>query len=725
MKKMFSKVVFFCAFILLTSIISIDVNAEENIITEMSGEAESLETESIEKEPEETEEISEESEQKNDPLIEEQQTESTNIHGIWDDDPIDETFNFTSISQKSSTLIGFKGKIIATAKGKEDNYFIDIEFSVGNYNGTGYSFMHHKRDGQLDEVTGDFELEFPRQKDNAVLKVKLMYSNGTYIEDTFILKNKEPFTILPPDYYNINYSMELDVKAEDFSKNESLSTDIEVKIGSDLYNFSYEKLDFKDKDIDHIYLNFSNKRYKAGEKYQITIVDEQGYYTIYNGSVKDYGSNHFSVEIKNEIYDASTEFKYTISNKFKKEIFEDDQYDVILELDGEKYENLYNYITSGKTEEFVFTLTPNLKKAGSTYSLSVTSKNLGITKTVKGVIKHDNRIDKIYGIKSEPLYDDNSSFTLYLKPTDTYDEFNLCDDKITIIVTIAGKKYTYRIDSYDILDNWIIFEATPLKVKLGKIYKRGTPYFIEVKGDNTGSYLKVSKVVQHSDSPPSLMIDNGRITHQDQYIRGETDDRSSVVLKIGKKTYRKKANSNGRFKFKIKQMKIGSKFKITVTSPINGNKRTRTWKVKKPKMSIKVPNDVTKDSKTISGTLKGAKKGDYIVANINGKKYKGKINYKKNQFSINVSNLSVGNTTLTVYNKFKQKIISHNEHIYLSNSIYVGMTTDQVLQTTFGRPSTINRYNSGALEQWVYRYSYRTTYIYVQNGVVTSFSEIG
>lgn len=358
------------------------------------------------------------------------------------------------------------------------------------------------------------------------------------------------------------------------------------------------------------------------------------------------------------------------------------------------------------------------------YTLSVTSKNLGITKTIKGIIKYDKNLNKMYKVVSDILYDDETSFYIYLKPTSYYDE-DISDHKITIIVTINGNKYTYRRDLYNILEE-DGRDIKPVKVKLGKYYyKDGTPYTIEIKGETTGLYLKFFKEAEHSEMPPTLIIDHDKVTYHDQYIKGETDERASVVLKIGKKTYKKKSNSRGKFKFKIKQLKIGTKIKITATSPINGNRITRTWKVKKPKMSIKVPNYVTKDSRTISGTLKGAKKGDYIVAYINGKKYKGKINYKKNQFSINVSNLSVGNTTLTVYNKFKQKIISHNEHIYLSNSIYVGMTTDQVLQTTFGRPSTINRYNSGALEQWVYRYSYRTTYIYVQNGVVTSFSEIG
>lgn len=720
MKKMFSKVVFFCAFILLTSIISIDVNAEENIITEMSGEAESLETESIEKEPEETEEISEESEQKNDPLIEEQQTESTNNHGIWDDDPIDETFNFTSISQESSTLVSFNGKCEVKVTGEQGYYPVNIEFTVGNYTGSGKTSLYH-HEGVINESL-DFDIYFPKQKDNAVLKVKLIYIDGTYIEEIFTLKNKPPLKImLHKDFNNYSYLFSLDVKLEDLSINSYYDVDVELKIGGDTYN-STHLLNFYNKDQDN-FLLLTDRTYKPGEKFKITLTNYDGFYAEYNGNVKDYGSDHFRVELNNDIFETSEEIRYSITNNLKNDIWEYDDYDIALVLDGTKYEYSAQ-INNGKKQVYKFDLGYALKKTGTAYTLSVTSKNLGITKTIKGVIKHDKKLDKIYKVVSDTLYDDETSFSLYLKPTSFYDE-DIFDYKVTIIVTIDGEKFTYRRDPYNILDADDGRVFSPLKVKLGEYYKDGTPYTIEIKGETTGFYSKLSKEVEHSDMPPALIIDHDKVTYHDQYIKGETDERASVVLKIGKKTYKKKSNSRGKFKFKIKQLKIGTKIKITATSPINGNRITRTWKVKKPKMSIKVPNYVTKDSRTISGTLKGAKKGDYIVANINGKKYKGKINYKKNQFSINVSNLSVGNTTLTVYNKFKQKIVSHNEHIYLSNSIYVGMTTDQVLQTTFGRPSTINRYNSGALEQWVYRYSYRTTYIYVQNGVVTSFSEIG
>lgn len=134
-------------------------------------------------------------------------------------------------------------------------------------------------------------------------------------------------------------------------------------------------------------------------------------------------------------------------------------------------------------------------------------------------------------------------------------------------------------------------------------------------------------------------------------------------------------NAKGKFKFNIKQLKVGTKFKLTATSPLNKNKAT--------------------------------------------------INYANNQFSIPVSNLSAGYITLTVYNKFKQELISLSVRVYLSDRVSIGMSAAQVLQTTYGQPSTINRYYGGALEQWVYRFKWRTVYLYLQNGVVTSFSEIG
>ena len=54
--------------------------------------------------------------------------------------------------------------------------------------------------------------------------------------------------------------------------------------------------------------------------------------------------------------------------------------------------------------------------------------------------------------------------------------------------------------------------------------------------------------------------------------------------------------------------------------------------------------------------------------------------------------------------------------------IWLGMDAEQ-LQASWGRPTDINRTVSayGVREQWVYRYSSTTRYVYLKDGIVTSW----
>ena len=56
--------------------------------------------------------------------------------------------------------------------------------------------------------------------------------------------------------------------------------------------------------------------------------------------------------------------------------------------------------------------------------------------------------------------------------------------------------------------------------------------------------------------------------------------------------------------------------------------------------------------------------------------------------------------------------------------IWLGMDAEQ-LQASWGRPADINRTVSayGVREQWVYRYSSTTRYVYLEDGIVTSWQD--
>lgn len=67
---------------------------------------------------------------------------------------------------------------------------------------------------------------------------------------------------------------------------------------------------------------------------------------------------------------------------------------------------------------------------------------------------------------------------------------------------------------------------------------------------------------------------------------------------------------------------------------------------------------------------------------------------------------------------------SDEEYYIIKNNIpYIGMTKDEVLSSSFGRPDDINTTITqyGSHEQWVYRLSnYKSVYLYFDDGILTS-----
>ena len=58
----------------------------------------------------------------------------------------------------------------------------------------------------------------------------------------------------------------------------------------------------------------------------------------------------------------------------------------------------------------------------------------------------------------------------------------------------------------------------------------------------------------------------------------------------------------------------------------------------------------------------------------------------------------------------------------IKNNPALGMTAEEVLQTTWGKPKRINKttYTWGIEEQWIYP---DNQYIYLENGIVVAISE--
>jgi len=69
--------------------------------------------------------------------------------------------------------------------------------------------------------------------------------------------------------------------------------------------------------------------------------------------------------------------------------------------------------------------------------------------------------------------------------------------------------------------------------------------------------------------------------------------------------------------------------------------------------------------------------------------------------------------------KFKKELIAS----YKKEGVELGMTAERVLQSSWGKPTKINRTTNayGSREQWVYR-QYENGYLYFNNGILTSIS---
>lgn len=688
------------------------IETEINNETELIGETESEEITELNNVTEVNDQ-SEENTESVDQTWKEEKRENTNKSTTDADNHKDE-FEFLSITQSDkriSTLKRFEGVI--TWRDERENWWQEqpckITIKVGKDT---YTKDINLRMYSSGEYSQDFYINFPDQLDGTILEIQISDEEGRSIREVFTLKNvpKKIDNLRSKDIYNTYYCDVTDDLEHD------IFIDITLYIGGDQYKGENTRYITNQK---HGYSFKLNKKYKSGTKYQIKFIGEQsGYYSSVSGTVEAYGEVLNCT--MNELDDTSTEVTGSITNYLKDDISKDGEelYIITLKIGNEKVTYYTSTLKHGEKTNFKLQ-TKYLYKAGTAYQLEFEGLYSRVVKTISRKIKHNPKLDGCYRIKAGPLYDDQTSFRFSISDgsySDTY-----ISEYVLVTVTIGGKQYTYKFDSDDIYEYSMFYDGQKT-IKLPKNYKKNQSYTISIQGISTGAKALITKKVVHSKKAPSLKAD--KITYQDNYITGKTLKNSKVQVKIGKKTYKGKANSHGKYRIKIKQQKIGTKCKVTAISSLNGNKKTVTAKIKNASVILRGINTIYKDSRSIDGEIQGAAKGDYVVAIIEGRTYKGKINTKTNRYSIPMAANNPGTAQIVVYNKFKQRLTSQTETIYLSDTIYVGMHVSQVVQTTFGRPNYINRYLSGALEQWVYRKGSYTLYLYVQNGVVTSFDKI-
>ena len=244
--------------------------------------------------------------------------------------------------------------------------------------------------------------------------------------------------------------------------------------------------------------------------------------------------------------------------------------------------------------------------------------------------------------------------------------------------------------------------------------KKGQEITIVVK-DDLGK--EITKTVKVKNAVIELSVN--KIYDKSISIKGKTYPGMTVKTVLNGKRYLTKAGNSGAFSLKIPKQKIGKSIKITVVSE-NGSTKSINKKVyKRTGSSVASKYYVLRTSKYVYVRCRGASQGDVIKVKINGKIYKKKIG--KTNGSPTVKIYTGKHTTgaavyMYLYNSYNQKICSRKDKVYFGNKLYVGMTSSQALQTTWGKP--IARYQYTGYQLWLYQSGDTVVYACIRGGKV-------
>lgn len=207
----------------------------------------------------------------------------------------------------------------------------------------------------------------------------------------------------------------------------------------------------------------------------------------------------------------------------------------------------------------------------------------------------------------------------------------------------------------------------------------------------------------------------------------DADSSAAYTVKIGGKTYKGKLKKNDDFSVSIPgYYKIGTSISVTYKDWY-GNTHKVSSKVKKnPAADVWVYYVYSKHTK-VRGYVEQAHKGDIISIKIGNKTYKTKVkkDAKKYKFSMNIKKAKAGTKmTITLRNKFNQKLVSWKWKVFTSDVVRIGMTKKQVsLLAYWSEPDKKNV--SAYSEQWCYDDDgdgWTDTYLYFRNGKVSNWS---
>ncbi len=205
-------------------------------------------------------------------------------------------------------------------------------------------------------------------------------------------------------------------------------------------------------------------------------------------------------------------------------------------------------------------------------------------------------------------------------------------------------------DFFDEEDDWDCNEYKVCQARYSA--KVGDKVEITVITNDGYAYTKTVKAGQ---SVPILKINTVYVG--DTKVTGTTQAKSTVSIKIGKKTYKTKSNAKGKFSGKIKACKKNKKIKVTVTTS-QKCKATKTIKVKMLYGKVKTKKFIDKKTKSVKVKLTNTRKGDIVKLKIGQNIYTKKLtsDKKTKKISFKIKRVFVKTRVKVIYlNQFKKK----------------------------------------------------------------------
>ena len=306
---------------------------------------------------------------------------------------------------------------------------------------------------------------------------------------------------------------------------------------------------------------------------------------------------------------------------------------------------------------------------------------------------------------------------------------------LSVYVEISGKRYPCTLTEPSDKDETkygcvegsyeSLFPDHRMAYKFQCSYPTVDPYD-EIKLILTDKYnYTITKTIEVQNTPPKLTVK--KVTSSTTKVTGSTSAKYGSLVEVftDKKTYKAKVRGDGTFSVKIKSQKPGTSIDVMVTTK-DGNYNYKSLKIKQGKSSVTIRGTLYSSKSSVQVTLGSARKGDKLRLKVGSKTYTKKIKSGKKRQTITFPlspKAAAGSTVKAVlYDKFGKKKGSDERRVYIGNTIYTGMSANDALLTTWGRPVRRNDWGNGYL-QWVFVSGRTTLYVYIQNGRVVSLQK--